>query len=206
MSQNYVMTCDKESVYLSRDKANHMYLIEFKAANAKIRIDALLTFDIYKMMYELNKDLFESHHIAYPDPADPSRAEILFIFKSVLGLGERYTHVYAHMPHLEQGHPPQPGQGQVQVIRIISANVPKGSEAVLNHLIPRRAEQIDSDNSNITMYVQPDAHAMQFHYNFKLRLSKPDDVISIPPFVDNAVSIMMKTIFVRMKQFIECLG
>jgi hypothetical protein len=183
-----------------------MYLIEFKAANAKIRIDALLTFDIYKMMYELNKDLFESYHIAYPDPADSSRAEILFIFKSVLGLGERYTHVYTCMPHLEQGHQPQPGQGQIQVIRIISANVPKGTESGLKHLIPRRAEQIDSDDSNITIYVQPDAHAMQFHYNFKMRLSKPDDVISIPPFVDKAVSTMMKTIFVRMKQFIEYLG
>jgi len=199
----YVMTCDKDSVYLSRDKANHMYLIEFKATNAKIRIDVLLTFDIYKMMFELNKDLFDAYHIAFPDPNDPSCAEILFIFKSVLGLGERYTHVYAHMPHLKQGQTP-PGQGQV--IRIISANVPKGSESVLKDLIPRRAEQIDSDDSNITIYVQPDAHAMQFHYNFKLQLSKPDDVISVPPFVDKAVSTMMKTIFVRMKQFIECLG
>jgi hypothetical protein len=107
------------------------------------------------------------------------------------------------MPHLKQGQTP-PGQGQV--IRIISANVPKGSESVLKDLIPRRAEQIDSDDSNITIYVQPDAHAMQFHYNFKLQLSKPDDVISVPPFVDKAVSTMMKTIFVRMKQFIECLG
>jgi hypothetical protein len=54
--------------------------------------------------------------------------------------------------------------------------------------------------------VQPDGHAIQFYYEFKLQLSKPDDVISIPPFVDKAVSTMMKNIFVRMKQFIECLG
>lgn len=198
------MACDKESVYLSRDKANHMYLIEFKAVNAKIRMDALLTFDIYKMMYELNKDLFDAYHIAFPDPNDPSRAEILFIFKSVMGLGERYTHVYTHMPHLADGYQTQPDQGQIMYI--MSANVPKGNDSALKHLIPRRADQIDSDNSKITIYVQPDAHAMQFHYNFKLQLSKPDDVISIPPFVDKAVSTMMKTIFVRMKQFIECLG
>jgi hypothetical protein len=182
-----------------------MYLIEFKAVNHKICIDALLTFDIYKMMYELNKDLFDAHHIAFPDPANPSRAEILFIFKSVMGLGERYTHVYTHMPHLLQpGHQGQ--SGQCQVININSANVPKGTDSLLKHLIPRRAEQIDSDNSNITIHVQPDSHAIQFYYNFKLQLSKPDDVISIPPFVDKAVSTMMKTIFVRMKQFIECLG
>ena len=204
MTDKFAMTCDKDSVYLSRDKANHMYLIEFKAVNAKIRIDALLTFDIYKMMFELNKDLFDAYHVAYPDPADSSRAEILFIFKSVLGLGERYTHVCTYMPHLERGYQNQPDQGQV--IRIISANVPKGTESALKHFIPRRAEQIDSDDSNITIYVQPDAHAMQFHYKFKLQLSKPDNVISIPPFVDKAVSTMMKTIFVRMKQFIECLG
>jgi hypothetical protein len=37
-------------------------------------------------------------------------------------------------------------------------------------------------------------------------MSKPDDVLSIPPFVDKAIGTMMKTIFVRMKQFIECLG
>ena len=201
----YVLSCDKDSVYLSRDKANHMYLIEFKAVNHKIRIDALLTFDIYKMMYELNKDLFDAYHIAFPDPSDPSRAEILFIFKSVMGLGERYTHVYTHMPHLLQpAHQGEPGQGQV--IHINSANVPKGTDSALKHLIPRRAEQIDSDNSNITIHVQPDGHAIQFYYNFKLQLSKPDDVISIPPFVDKAVSAMMKNIFVRMKQFIEYLG
>jgi hypothetical protein len=201
-TDKFVMTCDKDSVYLSRDKANHMYLIEFRAQNPKIRIDVLLTFDIYKMIYELNKDMFDSYHIAYPDPADPSRAEILFIFKSIMGLGERYTHVYAHMPHLldQHSHPHQ-------VISIISANVPKGSDiSLLRHLIPKRAEQIDSDNSNITIHVQPDGHVIQFHYKFKLKMSKPDDLIAIPPFVDKAIGTMMKTIFVRMKQFIECLG
>jgi hypothetical protein len=201
MTEKFTMTCDKDSVYLSRDKANHMYLIEFRAHNPKIRIDALLTFDIYKMMYELNKDLFDSYHIAYPDPADPSRAELLFIFKSIMGLGERYTHVHTHMPHLlhqNQSH---------EVIQINSVNVPKGSNALLlKYLIPKRAEQIDSDNSNITIHVQPDGHTIQFHYKFKLKMSKPDDLIAIPPFVDKAIGTMMKTIFVRMKQFIECLG
>jgi hypothetical protein len=204
MSQNYVLTCDKDAVYLSRDKANHMYLIEFKAVNPKIRIDALLTFDIYKMMYELNKDLFDAHHIAFPDPNDPSRAEILFIFKSVMGLGERYTHVYTYMPHLSNPEPLAQGQGQL--IHVSSMNVPKTVQSQLRHLIPRRADQIDSDNSHIKIHVQPDGHAIQFYYEFKLQLSKPDDVISIPPFVDKAVSTMMKNIFVRMKQFIECLG
>jgi hypothetical protein len=204
MKRNYVMTCDKDDVYLSRDKPSYMYLIEFRARNPKIRIDALLTFDIYRMMYELNKDLFESHHIVFPDPSDPSRAELLFIFKSIMGLGERYTHVYTHMPHLTSQEPL--AQDQSQVIHISSANVPKTAKSQLRHLIPRRAEQIDSDNSNITIHVQPDGHAIQFQYEFKLQLSKPDDVISIPPFVDKAVSTMMKTIFVRMKQFIECLG
>lgn len=201
------MTCDKDSVYLSRDKSNHMYLIEFRAHNPKIRIDALLTFDIYKMMYELNKDLFDSYHIAYPDPANPSRAELLFIFKSIMGLGERYTHVYTDMPHLLQIQQ-ESQQPQSQVIRIISANVPKTGPAtpLLRPFIPKRAEQIDSDNSNITIHVQPDGHVIQFHYKFKLQMSKPDDVLPIPPFVDKAIGTMMKTIFVRMKQFIECLG
>jgi hypothetical protein len=176
-----------------------MYLIEFRAHNPKIRIDALLTFDIYKMMYELNKDLFDSYHIAYPDPADPSRAELLFIFKSIMGLGERYTHVHTHMPHLLHQ--------SAQVIEISSVNVPKGYDtSLLKYLIPKRAEQIDSDNSNITVHVQPDGHTIQFHYKFKLKMSKPDDLIAIPPFVDKAIGTMMKTIFVRMKQFIECLG
>lgn len=201
MTEKFAIMCDKDSVCLSRNKANHMYLIEFRAHNPKIRIDALLTFDIYKMMYELNKDLFDSYHIAHPDPADPSRAELMFIFKSVMGLGERYTHVYTHMPHLlHQNQSPD-------VIQISSANVPKGSDtSLLKHLIPKRAEQIDSDNSNITIRVQPDGHVIQFHYKFKLQMSNPDDLIAIPPFVDKAIGTMMKTIFVRMKQFIECLG
>lgn len=206
MSQLYTLTCDKDAVYLSRDKPNHMYLIEFKAVNPKIHIDALLTFDIYRMMYELNKDLFESHHIVFPDPNDPSRAEILFIFKSIMGLGERYTHVYTHMPHLlEPVQDPESGSGQGRVIHIRSENVTTGP-SLLRHLIPRRAEQIDSDNSDITIHVQPDGHAIQFHYKFKLQLSKPGDVMSIPPFVDKAISTMMKNIFVRLKKFIECLG
>lgn len=203
MEEKFVMTCDKDSVYLSRDKAKHMYLIEFRAHNPKIHIDALLTFDIYKMMYELNKDLFDSYHIAYPDPADPSRAELLFIFKSIMGLGERYTHVHTHMPHLLD--PVQPHE-QAQVIHIRSANVPTTAPSLLRHLIPRRAEQIDSDNSNITIHVQSDGHVIQFYYKFKLQLSKPGDVMSIPPFVDKAISTMMKNIFVRLKKFIECLG
>jgi hypothetical protein len=151
----------------------------------------------------LNKDIFESFHIAFPDPADPSCAELLFVFKSIMGLGERYTHMYTHMPHLSDQ---EQGQGQGQSIRVSSTNVPKDAPSHLRHLISRRAEQIDSNDSNITIHMQPDGHAMQFHYKFKLQLSNPNDVISVPPFVDKAVSIMMKTIFVRMKQFIECLG
>jgi hypothetical protein len=206
MAENhFVLTCDKESVYLSRDKANNMYLIEYQSHNPKIRIDAIMTFDIYKLIYELNKDIFESHHIAYPDPADPSRAEIMFIFKSIMGLGERYTHVHTHMPHLlEPVQSSEPGQGRV--IRIHSTNVPTTGPSLLRHLIPRRAEQIDSDNSNITIHVQPDGHAIQFYYKFKLQLSKPGDVVSVPSFVDKAISTMMKKIFVRLKKFIELLG
>lgn len=203
--EHFVLTCDKESVYLSRDKANHMYLIEYRAQNPKIRIDAIMTFDIYKLLYELNKDIFVSHHIAYPDPADPSRAEIMFIFKGIMGLGERYTHVYTHMPHLlEPVQDPESGQGRV--IHIRSENVPTTGPSLLRHLIPRRAEQIDSDNSNITIHVQPDGHTIQFYYKFKLQLSKPGDVVSVPPFVDKAISAMMKNIFVRLKKFIEILG
>jgi hypothetical protein len=184
---------------MSRDKANHMFLIEFKATNSKIDMNSLMTFDIYKLIYELNKDMFNSFHIAYPDPADPSRAELLFIFKSFMGLGERYTHVLAHMPHLLD-----PVQGQV--IGITSANVPNDMPSVLRQLIPRRAEQIDSDNSNIRIHVQPDGHAIQFYYKFRWQLSKPGDVIRIPPFVDKSISKMMKNMFVRLKKFIECIG
>lgn len=202
--EQFVMTCDKDSVYLSRDKANHMYLIEFRVQNPKICIDALITFDIYKMIYELNKDLFDSYHIAFPDPADCSRAELLFVFKSVMGLGERYTHVYTHMPYLSNPQSCEEGQGQI--ICISSINISADAPSQLRHLIPRRAEQIDTDNSDITIHVQPDRHVMQFHYKFKLQLSKPSDVISIPKFVDKAIGTMMKTIFVRMKQFIEVLG
>ena len=203
-TENILMTCDKDNVWLSRDKANHMNVVEFKAHNPKIRIDALLTFDIYKMMYELNKDIFESYHITYPDPADPSRAELMFVFKSILGLGERYTHVYTVMPHLlNQG---ENEQGHIQVIRMMSTNVAKTDNSSLRSFVRKRAEQIDSDNSNIIIHVQPDGHTIQFHYKFKLQLSKPDDTISIPSFVDKAVGTLIKTIFVRMKQFIECLG
>ena len=164
-----------------------------------------MTFDIYKLLYELNKDIFVSHHIVYPDPADPSRAEIMFIFKGIMGLGERYTHVYTHMPHLlEPVQDPESGQGRV--IHIRSENVPTTGPSLLRHLIPRRAEQIDSDNSNITIHVQPDGHTIQFYYKFKLQLSKPGDVVSVPPFVDKAISAMMKNIFVRLKKFIELLG
>ncbi len=200
------MSCDKDSVYLSRDKARYMYLIEFKLVNPNIYIDVLLTFDIYKMLYELNKDLFHSYNIA-PDPADPSRAELLFIFKSIMGLGERYIHVYTHIPHLSNEPAQQPLEGQGQTIYISSVNVLKNdTQSRLRHLITRRAEQIDSDNSTMTIHVQPDKHGIQFYYNFKMRLSKPDDVIPIPPFVDKAVSTMLKNMFVRMKQFIERLG
>ena len=205
--EHFVLTCDKDTVYLSRDKANHMYLIEYRAQNPKIRIDAIMTFDIYKLLYELNKDIFASYHIAYPDPADPSRAEIMFLFKGIMGLGERYTHVYTHMPHLlEPVQDPESGSGQGRVIQIRSENVPTTGPSLLRHLIPRRAEQIDSDNSNITIHVQPDGHTIQFYYKFKLQLSKPGDVVSVPPFVDKAISTMMKTIFVRLKKFIECIG
>ena len=109
------------------------------------------------------------------------------------------------MPHLLN---PSYGQSvdQGQVIYISSNNVPKSDPSQIRHLIPKRAEQIDSDNSLFTVHIQPDRHVIQFYYKFNLKLTKPGDIIPVPPFVDKAVSLMMKTMFVRMKQFIEILG
>jgi hypothetical protein len=197
MTDTYVLSCYKDDVYLSRCKKNHMYLIEFKAVNNKINIRGILNFDLYKMMFELNKDVFESYKIIFPDSDNTSVAEILFIFKTLPGLGERYTHVVACMPHLLESE-------NKNLIKIESSNANKET-SFLKQFIPKNATQIDSDNSSILINVSSDNHSIQFYYNFKMLLSS-DDKIYIPPMVDTIVSKYMKTIFVRIKLFIESLG
>ncbi len=64
---NYNIICDKENIILKKNKENKNFVLELSLTNDNIIIKNIITFKIYELMAELNKDIIEKIEIIDTD-------------------------------------------------------------------------------------------------------------------------------------------
>ena len=74
---DFKVVCNKENIHLKRDKINNMFLLQLNANNKNINFYDIINFNIYGVLYELNKDKLEKIEIKKIISKD--EIEILFI-------------------------------------------------------------------------------------------------------------------------------
>ena len=184
--------CFKENMHLKREKSNNIYLLQFLAENSNVNLYTMINLDIYNLMFTLNKDNFEKIELhgmvsttlsSGMENRNVNEVNVLFIFKPFaadLGVKPKYMYVKV----TETCEPNK------KTYTCVDADYPN-TEDLKNY--DKVVNTISSMVVNFESY-----HKINISYIFKLDLSH-----SLPVYMENIMGLIMKKVFLNLKQFIE---
>ena len=189
LKYNFKTICFKEKMHLKRDKNNNIYLLQFYAENNKVNLYNMISLDIYNLMFTLNKDNFDKIEIYDIAPVPSSQesnvkeVNVFFLFKpfaSDLGIKPKYMYV--------------------RVIEVCESNKKTYSCMDIDYPNPEELKNYDKVVNTISsMVVNFESYnKINISYIFKLELSH-----SLPIYMENIMGLIMKKVFLNLKQFIE---
>ena len=188
LKYNFKTICFKEKMHLKRDKNNNIYLLQFYAENNRANLYNIINLDIYNLMFTLNKDNFEKiemHGIVSKTPSHGSVNEVnvLFLFKPFaadLGIKPKYMYV--------------------RVTEVCEPNKKTYNCVDVDYPNPEVLKNYDKVVNTISSMVVnfESCHKININYIFKLELSH-----SLPIYMENIMGLIMKKVFLNLKQFIE---
>ena len=184
--------CFKEKMHLKREKNNNIYLLQFLAENSKVNLHTIINLDIYYLMFTLNKDNFEKIEMHSIDSTTLSsgsenknlnEVNVLFIFKPFaadLGIKPKYMYV--------------------RVTEVCEPNKKTYNCVDVDYPNPEELKNYDKIINTISSMVVnfESYHKINISYIFKLELSH-----SLPIYMENIMGLIMKKVFLNLKQFIE---
>ena len=189
---NFKTICFKEKMHLKREKNNNIYLLQFLAENSKVNLYNMISLEIYNLMFTLNKDNFEKIEMHNMESATLSsgsenkivnEVNVLFLFKPFAAdLGIKPKYMYVRVTEVCE-----PNKKTYNCVDVDYPNPEelKNYEKVIN--------TISSMVVNFESY-----HKINISYIFKLYLSH-----SLPIYMENIMGLIMKKVFLNLKQFIE---
>jgi hypothetical protein len=180
MSTEEKVLFEKEGLKFSKFGTNH-YCTTFIIKNDNIRLVDVINFDLIKLMYDLNPDIYELVQLEKQGDNDACCLLIMKHFFEDLGLPQRYAYLRMHKSTI----------GETIVFDASSdyANAPKN---IPESCKPTAIKNIKSICEIITQ------HELQFTHNIYF-----NEVNIMPVFVEKMVGVIINKIFKRVKQFIE---
>jgi len=189
---NFKTICFKEKMHLKREKNNNIYLLQFLAENSNVNLYTMINLDIYNLMFTLNKDNFdkiEMHSMASntlssgSENKNVNEVNVLFLFKPFstdLGIKPKYMYV--------------------RVTEICEPNKKTYNCVDVDYPNPEELKNYDKIINTISSMVVnfESYHKINISYIFKLELSH-----SLPIYMENIMGLIMKKVFLNLKQFIE---
>jgi hypothetical protein len=189
LKYNFKTICFKEKMHLKLDKNNNIYLLQFYAENNQVNLYNMINLDIYNLMFTLNKDNFEKieTHAISSSPSSQEKnineVNVLFLFKPFgadLGIKPKYMYV--------------------RVTEVCEPNKKTYNCVDVEYPKPEELKNYDKVVNTISsMVVNFESYnKINISYIFKLELSH-----SLPIYMENIMGLIMKKVFMNLKQFIE---
>lgn len=176
--------CLKENVHLKRDKKSEIYSLQLYLDNTKYNLNNIINLNMYNILYELNQDNFEK--IEIKNWISNSEIDVLFLFKQFgkdLGIKPKYMYIRA-TEVVENGKKTYTGS---------DIEYPYPDELINYEKVTTRIS---------TMVVNFESnHKVNINYLFKLDLAH-----SLPIYMENVLGLIMKKMFLHLKQFIEAIN
>ena len=171
---------DKDGFKFSCIKKNH-YSLTFTMENNKIVLSKIIDFNLIKLIYDLNPDVYEKVNIETLNNDEVILTLLMKHFFEDLGLPQRYS--FIHMKKVDE-------ECKINFIaQSIKSHKPEG--------MPEDAELMALQNMiAICDIITP--HKVSFSFNVIF-----DGEMNFPPFAEKMVGMILHKIFKRVKQFIE---
>jgi hypothetical protein len=170
----------KEGFVFMKNAKNN-YSLSFKMQNNHIILPKIIDFNLVKLIYDLNNDIYEKVTLS---KINDNEAVMVMLMKNIfedLGLPQRFSYV-----HIKRHEEPNK---ICFISKTIKGTRPEG--------IPDSAEQmiIDSMIGDCNIITE---HEISFKSSVIF-----DNSFNVPPFVEKMVGLILFKIFKRVKQFIE---
>ena len=183
MSDNYNIICDKQNIILKKNKKNKNFLLDLTLVNNNIDIKKIISFKIYELMAELNKDTIEK--IVIKDTELKYKKKILFVFKHIcqeFGIPKKYMYL------------------ETEIISDINdENFKIIGRSIKYDGVIENSEQVNSDISLLNITLEENNNSkMNLTYEFNIEFDE-----NIPIYMENMFGLLMKKIFYNLKIFIE---
>lgn len=190
--------CTQNDMRLGKNLEMKLFTLEYNYTNPKFNILSLINVNLHKLLHEVNKDIIDIIEI-HSHPSDPSEHNILYKFKEIGGdLGGFKTYMYVATKIAKR----YASNGNTEII-FTSKSVPYEFHTELIQLKYKLLEY--------PLYIQKyiyreDAGApvsnIQVLHMFKL---KPDTESELTVTMENAIGILIKKLYLRLKVAIESL-
>ena len=189
LKYNFKTICFKEKMHLKREKNNNIYLLQFVAENSNVNMYNMINLEIYNLMFKLNKDNFEKIELDNITTISSSHdkvineVNVLFLFTpfaSDLGINPKYMYV--------------------RVTEVCEPNKKTYNCVDIDYPNTEELKNYDKVVNTISSMVVnfESCHKINISYIFKLDLSH-----SLPIYMENIMGLIMKKVFLNLKQFIE---
>lgn len=199
--------CTKDDVILKFRRQEpgslrkNTFIIDFDINNARASLVNFCSYNIFKLMFELNRE-DAIQELRLTEPTDDNRAQMLLVFKRKgddVGIKQKYMRLNLNMSTL-----PIPSGGTNYVFEGVAADHNHdhrdhhnecGGE--LNYNAPG-SEEVNDVDAVLCMSL-----TTNHHIRVQFMLSVPVPVHQQPSYIENSLGVVMKKILSRTKTFIE---
>jgi hypothetical protein len=201
----FKIICSKEDVILKLRRQEpgtpkkNTFIIDFDINNARLSLATFCSYNIFKLMFELNRE-DAIQELRLTDVTHDNRCEMLLVFKRKgddVGIKQKYMRLNLTMSTL-----PIPSGGTSYVFEgepFIRCNSNK-EDAVpeLTYNAPPGSEEVNDVDAVLCMSLTTD-----HHIRVQFMMSLPAPAEKQPSYIENSLGIVMKKILSRTKTFIE---
>ena len=178
---DFKTVCTKEQVYLKREKSCNIFLLQFNLENKNKNLYDIINLNMYDLLFNLNKANFEK--IEIKKWISPNEIEVLFLFKPFgkeLGIKPKYMYIRTIANIANEKH----------IYTSVDIDYPYAEEL-------QNYEKVKNIISTMIINFESN-HKININYIFKFELAH-----TLPIYMENILGLIMKKMFLHLKQFIE---
>jgi len=158
------------------------YIFSFSVENKNINIEQLINFELIKLMYELNPDIYEKVILNKINEEDATITLVIKHLFNDIGFSQKYSHM--NFKKIITDH---------QLVKFVGSSIFSEKPT----FIPNDVELLPIENFNIECNMDSQNKvslncAIIFHKS-----------LDIPSFIEKVIGIIVNKIIKRIKQFIE---
>lgn len=194
-SAQFKPICTQNNMRLGKNPEMKLFTLEYIYNNPHFNILPLINVNLHKLLHEVNKDIIDTIEI-HPDPTDPSDHNILYKFREIGGdLGGFKTYMYVSTKITNKSA----NNGNNEII-FTSKSVPYE----YHHELIQQKYKLLEYPLYIQKYIyrEDNDKSIQVLHMFKL---KPDTESELTVAMENAIGILIKKMYLRLKVAIESL-